>query len=139
MNIRLRVKTPPGHAETVEKQLRVFLLGRLKKPADTWVSPDASEFYWAADTDIKTYFRISRNARLFQMLAGGTLDQIEKRTWIKKMAQVTGETINGARRLIEETEVEVVKNATAEELDEAGKSFWTRMKERFRKQADDPS
>lgn len=134
MRIRLHVKTPPGHARSVEKQLRLFLLGKLKKPADTYMAPKGESFYWEIDCDAKTYFRIQRNARLFQMLAQGTLDEIDKKTWVKKMAGITGTTITGARGLLKETSVEILKQASAEEIVQANTTFWERIKKTFHKE-----
>lgn len=133
MKIKLHIKTPPGHAASVESQLRLFLLGKLKMPANTYISPDKEEFYWEIDCGVKKYFSIQRNARLFQMLAQGTLDKIESKNWIKKMAGVTGTTIEGARQLLKETTVEVIKQATADEIVEANTTLWEKIKKTFHK------
>lgn len=133
MKIKLHVKTPPGHAKSVESQLRLFLLGKLKQPPNTYLSPEGDEFYWEIDGTVKQYFRISRNALMFQQLAGGTLNKIEKRRWIKKLAKITNDTIAGARTLIEQTTVEIVKQATAEEIVEANTTLWEKIKRTFKK------
>ena len=133
MKIKLHVKTPPGHARSVEHQLRPFLLGRLKNKPTVYVSPDGSAFYWEADVNVKQYFRISRNAVLFHQIAGGTLDAINKRSWIKKLAKITNSTVEGARSLIDDTTVEVIKQASAEEIVEGTTTLWDRIKQTYEK------
>ena len=133
MRIKLHIKTPPGHAKSVENQLRLFILGKLKQQPDTYLSPKNDSFYWNAEVSVKQYFRIQRNAHLFQQLAGGTLDQINKRSWIKKMANITGSTIEGARLLIDDTTVEIIKQATANEIIEAKTTLWQKIKRTFHK------
>lgn len=134
MIIRLRVKTPPGHAASVERQLRVFILGKLKQPGTTYLSPEQDEFYWELDAPVKTYFRITRNAHLFQQLAGGVLDSMNKRAWLKKLSGITGTTVKGAKELIDETSVEIIKTATAEEIVEGNLTRWQKIKNSFHKE-----
>ena len=133
MIIRLHIKTPPGHAESVAKQLRIFLLGRLKEEPETYIHPDGTEFYWQVNCGVKKYLSIQRNAYLFQQLAQGTLDQINKRTWIKKIAKITDGTVKGAKKLIEETSIDIIKQAAAEEIVEAQETLWERIKRTFKK------
>lgn len=134
MKIKLHVKTPPGHARKAESQLRLFLLGKLKQPPETYLSPDGTEFYWDVEVTVKQYFRIERNAHLFRQLAGGTLDKINKRGWIKRLAKITNTTIEGARLLIDKTTVEVIKQATANEIVEAETTRWQKIKKTFHKE-----
>lgn len=134
MKIKIHIKTPPGQAKAAEANLRLFILGKLKKPANTYTSPEDDAFYWDADVTVKQYFRISRNAHLFQQLAGGTLDAINKRSWIKRMANITGTTIKGARALIDNTTIEIIKQATADEIVEAQTTRWEKIKNTYHRE-----
>ncbi|RLA46941.1 MAG: hypothetical protein DRR04_05300 [Gammaproteobacteria bacterium] len=133
MKIKLEIKTPPGQARKAENQLRLFILGKLKQQPDTYISPNDNSFYWNAEVTVKQYFRIQRNAHLFQQLAGGTLDAINKKSWIKKMANITGSTVKGARALIDDTTITIIKQATANEIVEAKTTMWERIKKTFHK------
>jgi hypothetical protein len=133
MIVRLLVKTPPGQAAGLERQLRLFLLAKITKVPDTYINPEGTEFAWVITCTPKKYIAVCRNSLLFQNIAGGALDAIERRKWLMKAASITGQTMSDTRAMFENTSIEVVKNATNEELDEQRRTWTEKIKNTWRR------
>lgn len=128
MKIRIEIKTPPGQATGTEKKLRLFLLGRMDKPQETYVSPADDCFYWEVDVSIKRALDIQKNVGRFQNLTNWVLEQ----KMLKKAADKESD-IKELQEMFKQTQVRIIKQATADEIVEANKTFWQRMKEKFKK------
>jgi hypothetical protein len=132
MRIRLQVKTPPGQAEGAEKKLRLLMLGQLKQPADTYVSPDKSTFYWDLDVKVKDYMRITQNVNRFQVGLEKAMDIKTIRKTLTQFADKPEDITTLKEYLSNGTQISVLKRATADEMTEHNKTFWQRVKETFK-------
>lgn len=133
MRIRLEVKTPPGQATGTEQKLRLFILGKLKKPATTYTSPDDSLFYWELDVSVKDYLRIGRNCTLFSSGMASALDKKLVRQSLTHLADKAEDLETLRQFLVEGTQLRVIKEATAAEIVEGNKTFWQRVKDSFKR------
>lgn len=140
MNIRLRIKTPKGRATSAERDLRLLIIGKWGKPPNTYVNAEENEFYWELENiKPKQYIGIVKKVAMFENLARGTLGLVERNKFLRKAAETlygaeatTGAAFRETEELFKHTRVEVLKNATAEELLEDGVSFWERIKRTFK-------
>lgn len=131
MQLRIVVSTPPGKAKSTEAQLRLILL-KLKKPLSTGVNQENSQFYWELDCNITQYSKLTKNVINFQKLAGLVIDAKVFQKAVKQFGGATPEDIKIVREMIMQgTTIDIIKNATAQELVEANKTFWQKLKERF--------
>lgn len=130
MKFRMVITTPPGQAEGTEKRLRTFLLG-MKRASATGYRDDS--FYWEIETDYKGYVGLQRKALMFGELAGGVVSN----KMFKGAATRLGATKQQLREvedlLRNGTKVEIIKNATAEEIVEGTTTWWEKFKENFRR------
>jgi myo-inositol-1-phosphate synthase len=131
MNIRLEVKTPRGQAAGAEKKLRLVLLGVLKRPCDTYVSPDDAMFYWDLDVTVKDYMRITKNVARFQTGMEKALDIRTIRKTLTHLADKPEDIATLKEYLANGTTVRVLKKAETDEIVEYNKTFWQRIKEKF--------
>jgi hypothetical protein len=132
MNIRLEVQTPPGQAEGAEAKLRLLMLGTLRRPCSTYVSPDKSSFYWNLEVTVKDYIRISKNVAQFQTGMEKALDIKTIRKTLTHLADKAEDMETLKEFLVNGTKVRVLKKASADEMVEYNKTFWQRVKETFK-------
>ena len=134
MQIRLAVKTPPGQAQGTEAKLRLLLLHKLKRPDATYINEAADTFYWVIETDVRRYMKISKNVTMFQLMAGGVIDQMRKREWVKRMGSIIDSDIDTVEAMLKETEVTILKVASADEkLEGETLTFWEKVKKTFKR------
>ena len=129
VTIRVEVKTPKGQAESAEKKLRWFLLGRFDKPTNTYTNDEGDTFYWEVTTSPKRMLEIQRNISRFQFLTGWILE----RKTVGKLADKK-EDIETVKEMFKQTSVRLIKTEEANTKDETGESFWERVKKRFRRE-----
>jgi hypothetical protein len=128
VKIRIQIKTPKGHAQDVEQSLRPWLL-QLKRPDVTAYNDDDSEIGWILQCSPREYVRIRAGVNMFHKIMKDTLNNpLVKHFGINKLKsekekQTFREMINN------QTEVEIVSEATAQELAENSKSVFSRLKE----------
>lgn len=128
MRIRVEIKTPKGMATSTEKKLRFYILGKIKKPADTYVNDEDDTFYWEVDVSIRQAINIQKNVSRFHTRASSVIDnKLFKRAVDKE------EDLETLREMFKNTEVRIIKQATADEIVEANKTFWQRIKDTFKK------
>ena len=140
MIVRLQVKTPLGKAAGAERTLRLFLIGKLKQPVNTYLSEKDDVFYWEIQVTPSQYVSITKRIAMFHALATGVLGQVERTKMLRKAAEMyagkagtTAEAFRETRTLFDTTEVTLIKSATAEEMLSEGETYWERMKRVFRR------
>jgi len=131
MKIKVQVKTPKGMATSSSGKLQKAILGfnimrRIK--SECYVNDDDSIIYWDIDANYKTCIKIGKNVARFDSIAKMALDQkrVKKLLDEKGLAELEDMFKN-------QTKVSIIKNATAEEVEENNNSFWNNIKEKFRK------
>lgn len=132
MEIKIRIRTPKGQAKGTEKKLRPFLLGG-RQLSEVWTNEEDNELYWVVNTDVRNAMKISRNVAAYANIIKGMFDN-------KLMRKVSDKQLSPEDKaelkdmLLNQTEVEIIKEATAQEIVEGNKTFWQRIKEKFTRQ-----
>ena len=121
MEIKLKIKTPPGQAQASMNKLRPFLLG-LTKTKEAYVNKDDSQIVWVIDTDIKRALSIQANASRFDfvmknMLGNKHIQKMCNKEDLPKLKDM----------LTNQTKVEVIKKASLEDMDYSNKTFWQKI------------
>lgn len=132
MELKIKIQTPKGQATGTEKKFRPFIIGSKKKIHKTYVSPEDDIIIWDVNASIKETMRITKNLAMFDRFIHKTLDsKVMKKTLRKKL------TPEGEKELTEmlmnHTNIEIIKKATAEEIVENNKTWWQKMKEKFKR------
>jgi|26BtaG_2_1085354.scaffolds.fasta_scaffold15743_3 hypothetical protein len=131
MEVKIIIRTPKGQAKGMEWKLRKVLLGKIK-PKEMYVSKDDNELVWVVDAPSRRVTKIIRNVSFFDVTIRNIFENkaLKKTLW-KKLSAKDLKELEGM--LKQQTEVEVIKNATAEEIVDEGKTWWQRLKEKFQK------
>jgi len=126
MELKIRIRTPKGQAAKAEKKIRAFILG-FKKPDSVFVNEDDTEIIWAMQGSVRKIMKIQKNVSKFN----STMGILIQNKHIKKLADKKGD-IDTLKEMTEATTIEVIKQATQQEIDDNGKSWFQRIKETFR-------
>lgn len=132
MEIKIRIKTPKGHAKKVEQRLRHVLLGN-NKPKEMFTNQDDDELYWVVELPIRKALRVQKNIAAFDTIINSIFNSklLKKHVIDKRM--LPGQKEELKKMLLEHTEIEVIKKATADEIID-NKTFWERVKEKFKRE-----
>jgi hypothetical protein len=135
MKIRIKIRTPKGQAEKLLPKLKPFLLGinrKQIKKSEAWVNDNGDEMYLEIEGSLRKVMDIQRNMTFFDtvMKYGMKSKKIRKLAGFKSDDKKEKEI---DKLLENHTKIEIIKNTTANEIVEANKTFWQRMKENFRK------
>jgi hypothetical protein len=128
MQIRIEVKTPAGQAVGTEKKLRLFILGKLGKLPETYVSPDEDKFAWIVEADERRAAKITRNLAFFGKIASQALDQVEQNKVFKKLGAASAEDVSQLRKMFDATTVRRVMNLEAEQHDDEEPSWLEKVR-----------
>lgn len=131
MEIKIEIKTPAGEAEKTEKRIKPFLLGKAKLK-ESYINSDASKLIWVIEAPVRKVLSIQRNVNRFETVIAGILQSKSvKRTIVKHLNTKDQHALK--KMLTDQTEVRIIKQATAQELVESNKTFWQKIKETFNK------
>ena len=140
MNIKISIKTPKGQASKTNERIKPMLLGRKwlvafdkSKSFNTYVNEEDNEIIWDIEAPVKDCLRIQKNVSTFDALVSGVMENRLVKKAIHKNTDEAGEA-ELKDMLQNQTSCEVIKKATQEEMDEYNKTWWQRVKEKFRKQ-----
>lgn len=129
MELKLRIKTPPSRAGFMQDTVGVFLkLG--VRPKETYINEDKSELVWLIDTDPRRYVDICKKVALFDSITKNILANKH----VRKLADNQHVIDEVEKMCKEQTEIEVIKDATAQELVDANKTWLQRVKETWKKE-----
>lgn len=129
MITRIKIKTPKGQARKTAKKLKWFLLGSGVKHK-AYYNKEDNEIYWEIEAPVKKILNINRNVFYFDQMMRGVLDhKLVKRAFREKLTPDQEEELRSM--LLNQTQLEIIKEATAQEIIEHNKSFWQRIKETF--------
>ena len=135
MELKVCIRTPKGKADaTIEDWKIKSLQSALFKKAnikERYVNAKKDKMFWVIQCDAKRYIKIVKGIGMYSSIVSNVFNNKLVNKGIKKMAD-SPEDYDELRRLIEDgTEVEVVKEASAQEFVEANKTMWEKMKEIF--------
>jgi hypothetical protein len=136
MKIKAIIKTPKGQATKAQATLQNVIFGKLWRRYDkfeSFVNEDDSECAWEIETkNVSDYVRITRNLASYEVIVRKILES--KRVKKEAAKNFSAEDMARLKEMLQsQTSIEVIKEATAAELDEYNKSWWQRTKEKMKK------
>lgn len=129
MELKIKIKTPKGHAKVTSERLdfRKFILGFRTKTKESYVNKDNSEIVWVLDVPVRKAISIQRRIASYGVMLKAVLGN----PVVKKVMQPGQE--KELDLLLQETKIEVIKNATAQELVEANTTWWDKIHTTWKK------
>ena len=129
MKARIIIKTPKGQASGTEEKLRAFILpGKVNH--QVMVNDDDDTIIWEAEGTVKQIMRINKNVAMFDVMIKGIMDN----KLVKKACE-PGQYDQLKEMLANNTRIEIIKEASAEEWVESNKTWWDKIKEGFKKKS----
>jgi len=129
LEMKVLIRTPKGAATKTEKRIRPYILGKTNMKIDLYVSPEDDEIVWHMEGTVKEILKANRNVAAFDNI----VKSIFGNKLFKKLAVEKDDLEELENLLKHHTTVEVVKNATQEEINENKKTWWQTIKEKFTK------
>lgn len=131
MQIKILIRTPKGQAQKAEQKLRLFLL-KTKKPTEVYTNDLDNEICWIIEGDPRYINKLQHKVTQYHSLMNMALNnKMVKSVIRKKVSKEGAEELYDM--LINQTEVTVVKAATAEELAKNKESVFFKIKNLFSK------
>jgi len=133
MKVRIQIKTPKGYARDTEAKLRPLIIGKTKRLTnETFANDDDNIIYWDVEGSVKDILRITKNVTRYAMIIESSFNnRMFKKVYLKKLSEEGKAELKDM--LNNQTEVEIIKNATADEIIESDKTMWEKMKDKFQK------
>jgi len=130
MIVKILIRTPKGRARSAEKKLRPVLLG-IKTVKEMYTNKDDNEILWIIEGTPRKIEKITNKVSQFRFLMQALLDnKLVKKTIRKKLSKESEDEL--LDMLINQTDIEVVKEATARELEKDSQSIFSKIKEKFK-------
>lgn len=104
------------------------------KPKETWVNKERSRLVWRIEESPRKIIWMQQKMVMFDGIMKQTLENKKVRWALKKMADNQGELDKLDTLLCKETKVNVIRQATQQELDADGKTWWQKIKETWVKE-----
>lgn len=142
MEVKIKVTTPKGaakgfsytkgeaHMQFIRK---CMLLG--SKIKEEYINEEGSEIYWLVEVHSRKYPRLIKSVTMFDQIVHNTFNNRLVNHGIKKMADSEEDYLEMKEMISDGTKVEIITNATANELIEANNTFWQNIKEKFIKKS----
>lgn len=133
MRLRMITRTPDGKAKGMNRLLRVFLLGKGLKVLrhQVFINEDQNEILWDIECSYKDFLSITRKVAQKEIIAQGAMNHKLVRMVFKKWG--SPEKKREVEELLKQTDIEIVKQAEADELVEAKTTWWESLKKKFKK------
>ena len=129
MEIKIQVKTPKGKAQSTLPLLKKYLIGfNLSRSDKCEAYADDANIYMDIEAPLRKCLKIQKNVCRFDAIMRMALDSKQVK---KKLSVEGGEELK--EMLTNHTSVIIIKKASAEEIEENGKSFWDNMKEKLKR------
>lgn len=133
MELKIKIKTAKGSAKITSERIKALIIGGKKVKHDIYVNKADNMIVWNVEGSVRDCLSINRNVNMFDKTMKGILNSKVVRMAARK--DFDDKQMKEFNDLIKnETSVEIVKKATAEELVEANKTWWQKIKETFVKQ-----
>lgn len=132
MKIKVLITTPKGQAEKTEKKLRPFLIGDKKKITnEVFVNKEDTQIIWEIECDIRRALKIQKNVTMFEVMARSLFENKMVKKATEKLKKEDQEELE--KMLFDMTKVEIINQASANEIVEHNKTYWQKVKEKFKK------
>lgn len=130
MELKIQIKTPKGQAKKTQGKLKKFIVGK-DKIHNILVSPEDDMIIWVVNVGIRRAMKIQKNVMRYEtMIKGMFNNKLMKKKLIPMLEPGQAEELKAM--LTEHTSIEVIKNATAQELLD-NETYWQKIKRTFKK------
>ena len=134
MKLKIIIKTPEGQAKGTETKLRKTLLNKRVK-CKTYTNPEDNQILWEVEGSVADMLKVQRNVTGYELMIKQMFEnKLLKKYGLPRLAE--GEEEKLKEMLTDQTTIEIIKEATAQELVEGNKPFWMKIKEKFKYEKD---
>jgi hypothetical protein len=132
MKIRILITTPKGFAKsTLENFIEKLLIGSAKVKREVYTNETDDSIYLELEGDVRTIYAINKKA----LNANGMLSATFSKSIVKKTFRKLANSEEDFNKMIDmitnRTKIEIIKDATADEIVESGETWLTRLKKKF--------
>lgn len=133
MKVRIRIRTPKGYARSTELRMRPMIIGKANKLTNkVYANKNDDTIIWIVEGGVRDIMRISNNVNKYELIIKGVFNnKMFKKVYLKKLSEQGKKDLKNL--LTDQTKIDVVKEASAEELIESKKTVWSRIKEKIKK------
>ena len=136
MKVKIEIRTPKGNAKDTERKIMPILIGELikkKVKIESYSNDEDDTIYWDIEGEARSVFKIIKNVHMYDHVIKNVFEnKLMVKTIRQKLLKKEDEAIL-KEMLKNQTKVNIIKEATAAEMVELNKTFWQRMKEKFKK------
>lgn len=130
MKIKILIKTPKGKAKSAQETLKKFIIVKGATVDAMYVNQIDNEICWEISGDPRRLNKTIKNAAMYDVLIKSILDNKIAKKAINKALDIEGQK-ELQDMLLNQTSVEVVTEATAEELAMKDDSVFNKLKRIF--------
>lgn len=131
MKAKIIIKTPTGQAVKAESNLRKLLIGQNKfDKTQTYVNEEENQIAWEVEGDARNVMKLLTNVNKFDVMMSQLLNsKFIRKAAMSRYSKAEIEALDDM--LLNQTKIEIIKEATAAELVEVNKTFWQRIKDQW--------
>lgn len=129
MKLKVVIRTPPGEARGVEGNLRRIMgAGKKFSSFTSSISPVEDAVAWEVEGDARNVMGLLKNINRFDYV----IQQVMGSKKVRKVAKLSEKDLEALNDMLRNhTTIEVIKEATAQEIVDLNKTFWQKLKEKF--------
>ena len=145
MELKIKITVPEGYATSSNKdffemKLIKKLMFRKTKIKEEYTNEIGSEMFWIVEVNARNYIGVINNVYMYSNIVSGVFANKHAKKALKRLSDSPEDYEKVTSMMKEGTKVEIVKEATTQEIFDANKSYWIKSKEwlteRFRKKKD---
>jgi len=136
MKAKIEIRTPDGSAKSTEYQIMPFIispLARKKIKIESYVNDENNCIYWEIEGEARAVMQVLRNVSMYDVVIHRVMDNKFFKRQIRTRVLSKDDEEKLKELLTKQTKIRIIKDAEAEELVEINKTFWQRMKEKFKR------
>ena len=106
MMLKIRIRTPKGHAKKTEHRIRPFIIGNKGKMHKIMTNKDDNQILWIVDAKPRQYTKIIKNVSAYKIM----IEKIMSNKTVQKVARISDdqkEELN--KMLMDQTEIDIIK------------------------------
>lgn len=132
MRVIFKVRTPKGQASKTNDKIKKLIIGFNKVQATTYINDDDNEIIWEVTGGIKQIFNIQKNVARFDII----MKNIFENKMMKKFgaSQLKKDELEELEDMLRnQTTVEIIKEATLQEVNEYNETVLDKVKKSWKK------
>lgn len=134
MELKIKITVPVGYATSKNKdffEMRMIkkMMFAKAKIKEEYTNEEGSEMFWVVEVNARNYLGVARNIEMFNSIVSGVFANKHSKKALKRLSNSPEDYDKVTDMMKTGTKIEIVKQATAEEIFDAQRSNWTRTKE----------